>query len=111
MPMHDDEWARGKCALKALQYMACGIPTICSAVGANCEVIQSGENGFLASTSEEWLTYLEALIDGPELRARLGSAGRQTIEQRYSMHQCAEMFAQVVRETVEARATSPEVKR
>lgn len=100
MPMPDDEWARGKCALKALQYMALGIPTICTAVGANCEVIQHGENGMLAYTDEEWLASLAALIGDMSLRQRLGDAGRRTIEQRYSMQHCAGLFAQVVRATI-----------
>lgn len=103
MPMPDDEWARGKCALKALQYMALGIPTVCAAVGANCEVIQPGENGLLAKTPEEWIACLEGLIDNPQLRARLGRAGRQTIEARYSMRHCAGLFAQVVADTLAAR--------
>jgi glycosyltransferase involved in cell wall biosynthesis len=100
MPMPDEEWARGKCALKALQYMAGGTPTICSAIGANCEVIQSGENGLLATTSDEWLSQLEKLIDDAGLRSRLGIAGRKTVEERYSMHRSADLFAQVVRSVV-----------
>jgi len=97
MPMPDEEWARGKCALKALQYMASGIPTICSSIGANREVIQHGENGLLAGTPDEWLSQLENLIDDADLRSSLGSAGRKTVEDRYSMHSSAELFAQVVR--------------
>jgi glycosyltransferase involved in cell wall biosynthesis len=106
MPMPDDEWARGKCALKALQYMALGIPTIGAAVGANREVIQSGANGLLASTPEEWLKHLESLIDDPALRERLGAAGRRTIEAHYSMRQCAAAFARVVRDTVESKRSA-----
>lgn len=100
MPMPDELWAYGKCAMKALLYMACGVPTIAQAIGANCEVIQHGENGFLASTPEAWLAYLEALIDNPALRKKLGASGRRTVEQRYSMQQCATLFARVVREAV-----------
>ena len=108
MPMPDDEWARGKCALKALQYMAMGIPTICSAVGANCEGIQHGENGLLASNSAEWLEALELLIDDATVRERLGCMGRRTVVEKYSMQRCAELFALVVRETLgeERRAES-----
>jgi glycosyltransferase involved in cell wall biosynthesis len=103
MPLADDPWARGKCALKALQYMAAGTPTICSPVGANCEVIRHGENGLLATTSEEWLNQLGSLIDDPALRRRLGEAGRETVEQKYSMRSCAELFAQVIRRAVQTR--------
>jgi glycosyltransferase involved in cell wall biosynthesis len=103
MPMPDDEWARGKCALKALQYMAMGIPTVCSAVGANCEVIQHGKNGLLASTNEEWLASLELLIEQAELRRRLGEMGRRTVEERYSKQRCAALFASVVKSAIKDR--------
>jgi len=100
MPMPDDEWSRGKCAAKALQYMGMGIPAVCSAVGANCEVIQHGENGLLAASEQEWISNLESLIDDAALRERLGSEGRRTVEERYSMTSCAELFAKVVRAAV-----------
>jgi len=103
MPMPDDQWARGKCAMKALQCMALGIPTVCSAVGANREVIRHGENGLLAGTPEEWMVNLKSLVDDPSLRERLGQAGRQTVEDRYSARRCAKAFAEVVRETIGER--------
>lgn len=106
MPLPDDKWARGKCAMKVLLYMSMAAPVVCSAVGTNCEVIQHGENGFLASTPREWLTHLEALIDDASLRKRLGMAGRQTIEDRYSAHRCGTAFASVIRETVGSKPTS-----
>lgn len=111
MPMPDDQWSRGKCSMKALLYMAMGIPTICSAVGMNREVIQHGENGFLASTNEEWLNCLNALINDTALRRRLGAAGRQTIEAQYSMRHCAVQFANVIRETVAHYQAQQEVGR
>lgn len=111
MPMPDDQWSRGKCSMKALLYMAMGIPTICSAVGMNREVIQHNENGFLASTNEEWLGCLTALIDDAALRQRLGAAGRRTIEAQYSMRHCAAQFANVIRETVANHRAQQEVGR
>lgn len=110
MPMPDDKWSRGKCSMKALLYMAMGIPTICSAVGMNTEVIQHGENGLLAKTDQEWLECLKMLIDDTTLRRRLGVAGRQTIEERYSMRRCAALFATVIRDTVATHNTQREVK-
>jgi glycosyltransferase involved in cell wall biosynthesis len=100
-PMPDDPWSRGKCPMKEIQYMAMGIPTVCSAVGASREIIRHGTNGFLASNKDEWLASLEALIDNPDLRRELGAAGRRTVENEYSMKQCASMFASVVRETLQ----------
>lgn len=86
MPLPDDEWAKGKCGLKGLQYMALEIPTIMSPVGVNSEIIQDGVNGFLAESAEEWVQKIEALIQSPELRIKMGKAGRKTIEDHYSIH-------------------------
>jgi glycosyltransferase involved in cell wall biosynthesis len=101
MPMPDDIWARGKCAFKALQYMAMEVPAVCSAVGTNTEIITHGENGFLATTADDWLRHLEELIDNALLRRRIGAAGRRTVECDYSMVASANSFGDVVRSVVD----------
>jgi glycosyltransferase involved in cell wall biosynthesis len=85
MPLTDDEWARGKCAFKLLQYMAAALPCVASPVGANTEAVVHGFNGFHARSADEWEQHLEALIRSPELRARLGANGLAHVESRYSM--------------------------
>ncbi|MEN8251770.1 MAG: glycosyltransferase family 4 protein, partial [Bacteroidota bacterium] len=72
MPLPDEEWTRGKCGAKGLQYMGLGIPTIMSPVGVNTEIIQDGENGFLASSDKEWVDKISRLIESSELREKLG---------------------------------------
>ncbi|HEV2903838.1 MAG TPA: glycosyltransferase family 4 protein [Pyrinomonadaceae bacterium] len=84
MPLPDDAWSKGKCGLKALQFMAQATPTICSPVGVNTDIIQDGENGFIAGSEDEWVEKLGALIRSHELRRRLGRAGRATVERKYS---------------------------
>ena len=84
MPLPDDKWSKGKCGLKALQFMAMGIPTVCSPVGVNTEIIQDDQNGFIASTEDEWVDKLSRLLRSGELRERLGQAARATVEQKYS---------------------------
>lgn len=100
MPNPLDDWSKGKCALKALQYMSMGVPTICSDIGANREVIQNGENGFLAKTEEDWLDQLEKLILNKNLRQEMGQAARNTVVEKYSMTKCAELFKNVIIESL-----------
>ncbi|MBS1647833.1 MAG: glycosyltransferase family 4 protein [Bacteroidetes bacterium] len=85
MPLPNDEWAKGKCGLKGLSYMACEVPTVMSPVGVNTEIIQHGNNGFLASTTDEWVHCLSILIEDADLRRRIGQAGRQTVIEKYSV--------------------------
>jgi len=85
MPLPNDKWAEGKCGLKGLQYMALEIPTIMSPVGVNTEIIQDGENGFLADKEDEWLEKLSLLIENEKLRNTIGKAGRKTVEEKYSV--------------------------
>lgn len=85
MPLPDDAWSRGKCGLKLLQYMAAGVPAVASPVGVNREIVTDGENGRLATTEAEWLAALRDLAGSPAERARLGRAGRRTVEARYSL--------------------------
>jgi glycosyltransferase involved in cell wall biosynthesis len=92
MPLHDTEWEQGKCGLKALEYMAAGIPAICSGVGENNYIVTDGINGYIANTSAEWETKIEALINDPELRFKLGQAGKKTIQERYSTEHCFEIL-------------------
>jgi glycosyltransferase involved in cell wall biosynthesis len=98
MPLPDDPWTRGKCGLKALQYMALGIPAVVSPVGVNAEIVTNGVDGFHASTSDEWVGHLARLIGGPALRARLGAEARRTVETRFSAHVHAPRLAAVLRE-------------
>jgi glycosyltransferase involved in cell wall biosynthesis len=97
MPMPDDKWSEGKCALKALQCMALGMATVASDIGANRAVIRHTENGMLAKTDEGWLATLKLLVDDSALRIRLGVAGQQTVHDSYSTERCAALFAGVVR--------------
>ena len=96
MPLPDDEVSRGKCGLKALQCMATGRPVVASPVGVNSEIVRDGENGFLASSTDEWVDALSRLAaDGP-LRARLGRTARATVEEGYSAEISAARFARAV---------------
>lgn len=97
MPLLDTPWARAKCAFKAIQYMALGIPAVCSPVGMNVEVLRDGENGFLPASEEEWVRDLDALLGDPALSARIGAAGRRTVERDYSLEALGARLVSILR--------------
>ena len=99
MPLPKDEWSRGKCALKALQYMACGVPCVATPYGAALDVIERGATGLFADSPEEWRAAIERLHD-PVERARLGDAGRAAVESRYSLQTAAPRLAQLLESVV-----------
>ncbi len=100
MTIPNDEWAKGKCGLKGLTYMACGIATVMSAVGVNTEIIKHGENGFLIHDNEELENYLSQLIDDKTLREQLGNAGRETVLKHYSVEANKEHYLKLFEEFV-----------
>lgn len=83
MPLTSDGWSQGKCAYKALRYMAAGVPSVVSPVGMNKEVIREGETGFFASTTNEWFEKLSYLIDNFQKRVQVGQAARKEVISRY----------------------------
>lgn len=92
MPLPDDEWAKGKCGFKALQYMALEIPAVVSSVGVNTTIISDGMEGFLCRTHEEWSSAMEKLINSPQLRMELGKRGRKKVMEHYSVSSNASNF-------------------
>ena len=96
-PLPDDDWSKGKCGFKAIQFMACGVPVLSAAVGVNREIIQDGVNGYLASSQDEWIAKLERLLGDAGLRRRFAEAGRRTIAERYSLGVNAPKMAAVLR--------------
>lgn len=86
MPLPDNEWARGKCGLKLLQYMSLGMATVASPVGVNRDIISDGETGCLAATDHEWRDRLARLCQDAAFRERMGRMARRTVEERYSLH-------------------------
>lgn len=86
-PLPDEEWVYGKSGLKALQYMALGIPTIATAIGANYRVIEHGISGFLIppGTDQVWKDTIIKLYNNIELRKRVGQKARERVVKLYSI--------------------------
>ena len=97
MPLFEDEWSRGKCGLKILQYLAVGVPVVATPVGINADIVEDGVTGFRARTPEEWVERILELAADPALRRGMGLAGRKTVEETYSMDACLPLMEKVLR--------------
>jgi glycosyltransferase involved in cell wall biosynthesis len=97
MPLPDEPWTRGKCGLKLIQYMACGLPVVASPVGANCDIVEQNVNGFLAQTREEWVQALLTLMNMAGIGRRMGQSGRKKVEEQYALQVTGPKLAKLLR--------------
>ena len=98
MPLPDEDWARAKCGMKAIQYMGVGVPAVVSPIGANVEIVDQGRAGLLARTHGDWVAALEHLLKDPGARTRIGATGRTRVETLYSAEVQAPRLARLLRE-------------
>jgi glycosyltransferase involved in cell wall biosynthesis len=98
MPLRDSPWEQGKCAYKLIQYMACGLPTVSSPIGANLDVVANGATGLFAETPDAWAGQLEVLLRDGALRKRLGETGRVRVEAEYCLQRTAPRMLQLLKE-------------
>ena len=89
MPLADNPFERGKCGYKLIQYMASKKPVIASPVGVNKEIVTSGENGFLADSSEAWTASFKKLFCNPSKMLEFGNKGYNLVEQKYNLNKTA----------------------
>jgi glycosyltransferase involved in cell wall biosynthesis len=85
MPLEDSEWARGKCACKALQYLSYGKPVVVSPVGVNAELFADKPFASLATDPTEWDRALTRWRDDPEARARAAVEGREFVKEHFEV--------------------------
>ena len=96
-PLEDDAWNAGKSGLKAVQYMASGVPFVMSPVGVCAAMGRVGETHLIAVTDDEWLDALRRLLDDEELRRTMGQAGRAFAERWYSIDGAADALATIIK--------------
>lgn len=105
MPLVDDNYVRGKCAFKLIEYGAVGIPSIGSDIGANGEVLEHGITGYLAKDLDEFKIYLANLLQRTDLGRSLGLAARQVIDERFSLSSQVDALEKVLRSAAVRRTS------
>jgi glycosyltransferase involved in cell wall biosynthesis len=97
-PLTDGPWERGKCGLKAIQYMALGIPVLAANVGVLPAIVGHGESGFIYRNRNEFTTFARELAGDLDLRRRMGAAGKERVASRYSIEGWADTIAGILHE-------------
>jgi glycosyltransferase involved in cell wall biosynthesis len=95
MPLPDDEWSKGKCGFKLIQYLSVETPAVASPIGVNPQIIIPGETGYLCNTKQEWIEKLILLCTNKSMRERMGEKGRALIVAKYSKHALQDKFLQL----------------
>ena len=93
LPLPPGPFAAGKSPIKGLQYMATGIPTILTPLGATGDMFREGETGLFASNNEEWQHAIGSLVRDQELRRRIGTSARAAFEETYELSRIVPLLA------------------
>ena len=80
-PLEDNEFTRGKCGFKNIQYMAAGVVCVTSPVGVCADQVEAGVTGLFASNMDEWVEALTQLVEKPALREQLALNASTRLEQ------------------------------
>ena len=100
MPLQDDSFSRGKCALKMLQYFAAGAAVVCSPVGANLEVARDQETALFATNLDQWEENISRLLEQPTLRRAMRQRARETVEKHYAADVIGARLAEIISSTL-----------
>ena len=89
-PLADSPFNRCKSHIRALEYMALGIPVVASDCPAYRDLVVDGVTGFLVNSDDEWRARLTELINDEAMRVEMGAKGREvaggwTIQQGWKL--------------------------
>ncbi len=83
MPLSDGVYQRAKCGYKVLQYAAAALPSVASPIGVNTNLLALGL-GRPATTEEEWVDQIMALLQSEQSRRDLGKAAHEACVAHFS---------------------------
>lgn len=102
-PLPNEQWVYGKSGLKALQYMATGVPTVATAIGANYRVMETGVSGFLVETPEQWIERILQLAKDEQLRRYIGTNAHERVEKSYSVRANAPVYVGILQKVLNSK--------
>lgn len=98
LPMNEDEFAKGKSPIKAIQYLSCEVPVVGNIYGATSEILN--DQNSISVRSNDWESAISKLIENPEKRISFGKAGRKHVEENYNSAKVGKAFMRAISECV-----------
>ena len=93
----------------AIEALASGCPVVATRVGGVPDVVTDGEDGFLVEPGdvEELAARLAQLANDPDLRGRMGAAGRERMRSRYAVDRLIDDIDRLYRDLLEQKGVDP----
>jgi colanic acid/amylovoran biosynthesis glycosyltransferase len=90
-----------------LEGMACGLPVVTTNCGGMREAVTDGVEGLVVPTRDvgAMSEALQVLWQDPQLRRRMGKAGRQRVEKSFSLSRQVQQFLSLCEQTAEIRVS------
>jgi hypothetical protein len=93
-PLQDTKFNLSKSGIRAVEYMALGVPGIYSGVPAYAAVVEDGVTGLVARSSDQWRKHIHDLVNDPARRVEIGDRARKaarawTFEERAAAWEAA----------------------
>ena len=94
-PLAQNNWSKGKCAFKMLQYSSAGLPTISSNVGVNKTLIQKYNSGLLVNSNSDWENNIKKLKKDANLYLKLSNNSLK-MSQYFDIKKCYKKMIHLV---------------
>jgi glycosyltransferase involved in cell wall biosynthesis len=96
----------GGTRIKIFEAMAAGIPVVSTKLGAEGLEVTSGENILLADDPTDFANKTCLLLEKPELRNRIGEAGRNLVKTKFGWTTVANIFSEHCTKTARQARTA-----
>lgn len=90
------------CSNSIMEYMACGLPVVCSDAGGSPELVRDGTDGYLVPPGDvgALTRRLSELARDPQMRRRMGDSGRRRIHEEFTIRRMVDRYDELYEEAI-----------